>query len=275
MTPLAGRRLVTTALNVPGPLAAARLRDAGADIIKVEPPDGDPLQGFCPSWYEQLHAGISVERLNLKSPDGSGRMRDFLADCDLFLASQRPAALERLGLDAATLTGDRSPCRRLRHLNIVGEMARPEVAGHDLTYVARAGLLGTELPRTLIADVMGSERAFATALLLLSQPPGSRAEVGLYDSLAPLVAAIAHGLTGPGSLLGGALPAYGVYDTRAGRVAVAALEPHFRDRLYALLGGSDHAAVASAFRSRTAGEWQAWALEHDLPIVAVNERAAR
>jgi crotonobetainyl-CoA:carnitine CoA-transferase CaiB-like acyl-CoA transferase len=273
MTPLTGTRILTIALNVPGPLAAARLRDAGATVSKIEPPGGDPLKEFCPTWYEQLHSGVSVERLNLKSPDGAARIRNLLAECDLFVASQRPAALERLGLDADTLTGDGSTYRRLRHLNIVGELARPEIAGHDLTYLARAGLLGGELPRTLIADVIGSERAFSTALLLLHEPAGSRAVVGLFDSLAPLVAPLAHGLTAPGRLLGGALPAYGIYDTRDGRIAVAALEPHFRQRLYELLGASDHRGIAAVLRTRTAAEWEGWALSHDLPMSVVTESA--
>ena len=117
-------------------------------------------------------------------------------------------------------------------------------------------------------DVLGAERAYATALLLLGQPAGSMATVGLFDSLAPLAAARAHGLTGPGTLLGGLLPAYGIYEAREGRIAVAALEPHFRARLYAALELADGCPLTDAFRKRTAGEWEAWADERDLPVVA-------
>jgi alpha-methylacyl-CoA racemase len=269
MSALTDVRVVTMALNVPGPLAASHLRDQGAHVIKIEPPEGDPLEGFCRTWYEELHFGVEVERIDLKSDGGRARMRSVLTGSDLFLASQRPSALARLGLDAATLLQPGSATAHLRWLNIVGEIERPDVAGHDLTYLARARLLGTELPRTLVADVLGAERAFSTALLLLRQPRGSHAAIGLFDSLGPLVAPLAHKLTGPDSLLGGRLAAYGLYEAREGRIAVAALEPHFRTRLYEELDlpiGSDLSAV---FKTRTAVEWERWALELDLPINAI------
>jgi crotonobetainyl-CoA:carnitine CoA-transferase CaiB-like acyl-CoA transferase len=268
MLPLAGVRVVTIALNAPGPLAAARLRECGATVLKVEPPGGDPMKRVCRGWYDELHRGVTVEEIDLKSDAGRARLRPWLGDADLFLASQRPSALARLGLDAATLLAADSPARRLRHLNIVGEVARPEIAGHDLTYLARAGLLGAELPRTLAADVLGSERAFSTALLLLREPPGARAEVGLFDALEPLVAPLRHGLTGPGSVFE-RLPWYRVYAAREGRVAVAALEPHFTARLYAALEAPEGADLSAAFLARTAAEWEAWGDRHDLPIAAL------
>jgi alpha-methylacyl-CoA racemase len=269
MLPLAGIRVVTIALNVPGPLAASHLRDQGAQITKIEPPQGDPLEGFCPAWYAELHAGIAVERLDLKTDAGGGRVRALLTESDFFLASQRPAALARLGLDTAKLLAPDSPTAHLRWLNIVGEVARPEIAGHDLTYLARARLLGAEVPRTLIADVLGAERAFATALLLLRQPPGAHTTIGLFDSLGPLTSPLVHRLTGPDALLGGKLAAYGIYEAREGRIAIAALEPHFRARLYAELHLPIDSDLTAAFKARTATDWEEWALKHDLPICAI------
>jgi alpha-methylacyl-CoA racemase len=262
-------QVVTIALNAPGPVAAAKLRAAGATVIKVEPPTGDPLESYAPDWYRELHEGVTVERIDLKSGDGRARMRDMLQRADLFLASQRPSALARLGLDAMTLLGPNSRLNHLRWLNIVGELDDPEIPGHDLTYLAKAGLLGAELPKTVFADVLAAEQAFATALLLLRAPKGSRAQVGLFDALAPLVAPLKHGLTGPGRLLGGGLPAYGIYPTREGRVAIAALETHFRKRLYAELALPFDADLAPTFLTRSAAEWEQWALSHDLPIVAI------
>ena len=256
------------ALNTPGPLAVSRLRDEGASVVKVEPPEGDPLHASCASWYAELHREITVERLDLKQDNGRTRMVHLLRDADLFVASQRPSALGRLQLDAETLLSSRIGAVRLRHLNIVGELTRPEVPGHDLTYLARAGLLGGEMPKTLMADVLGSERAFSAALLLLRQPPGARAEVGLYDSLAPLIAPLRHGLTKSDGILGGGLPAYGIYEARVGRVAVAALEPHFRARLYEELGLEMSSELTEIFKTRTASAWEEWALERDLPISA-------
>lgn len=258
------------ALNAPGPVAAAHLRDAGAQVTKVEPPGGDPLAAFSPGWYGELHAAVTVARLDLKTTAGAASMRSLLADADLFLSSQRPSALQRLALDPASLAGDERT-RHVRTLNIVGELDRPEVAGHDLTYLAQAGLLGREMPRALVADILGAERTFATALQLLRQPPGTGAQVGLFDSLRPLAAALRHGLTAPRALLGGGLPAYGVYDALEGRVAIAALEPHFQERLYRLLElpfGSD---LTAAMRRRPAHEWQAWGVAHDVPIAACRD----
>ena len=272
MQVLTGIRVVTMALNAPGPVAAAHLRDAGAQVTKVEPPGGDPLARSSPGWYRELHTGVTVERLDLKTSAGAARMRALLADADLFLSSQRPSALQRLALDPASLAAD-DGTRRARTLNIVGELDRPEVAGHDLTYLAQAGLLGREMPRALVADILGAERAFATALQLLREPPGAGARVGLFDSLRPLAAPLRHGLTAPQALLGGGLPAYGIYDALDGRVALAALEPHFQERLYRLLElpfGSD---LTATMRRRRATEWQEWGLTHDVPIVACRDEA--
>jgi alpha-methylacyl-CoA racemase len=271
MLPLAGIRVVTIAVNVPGPLAAARLCAEGAEVIKVEPPGGDPLATFGPGLYQQLCGGMTVERLDLKSAEGRDALEVRLREADLFLASQRPSALARLRLDVETLLGGATAYRRLRWLNIVGEQSRPEVAGHDLTYLARAALLGPELPRTLVADVLGAEHAFAQALLLLRQSPGAHATVGLFDSLAPLGAILTHGLTKRGGILGGGLPAYGIYEARGGRVAIAALEPKFQRRLYEALALPPGASLVTAFRSRTPAEWEEWAAKNDLPLAAVTE----
>jgi alpha-methylacyl-CoA racemase len=268
MQTLNGIHVVSMALNVPGPLAAARLHAAGAAVIKVEPPAGDPLEELCPDWYSELHRGIPIERLDLKSDVGRARMCDLLDHAQLLLSSQRPSALARLRLDGQSMAAD-ARTARVRTLNVVGEIGHPERAGHDLTYLAAAGLLGRELPRTLIADVLGSERAFAAALMLLREPEGSHAQVGLVESLDSIVAPLRHGLTRPGGALNGGLAAYGLYDTRDGRIAVAALEPHFRERLYRALGRPVGSALTDAFLSRTADDWEQWGQELDIPVAAL------
>lgn len=262
--------IVTIALNVPGPVAAWHLRGAGFSVVKIEPPAGDPLAAFCPALYRELHEGITVVRLDLKRDEGRARIREHLQRADLLLTSQRPSALARLGLDRAGLAADPTTCH-VRHLAMVGEVARPEVAGHDLTYLAHAGLLGTEMPRTLVADVLGATRAFAAALELLAQPPGVDRMVGLFDSLAPLAALRRHGLTASGALLGGGLAAYRIYAAREGRVAIAALEPHFRERLYAALSLPGESDLAPVMTTRTADEWEAWGEAHDVPIAACRD----
>jgi crotonobetainyl-CoA:carnitine CoA-transferase CaiB-like acyl-CoA transferase len=263
---LKGVRVVSIAVNVPGPAAVARLVAQGAAALKVEPPWGDPLAQLCPSFYDELHRGVERITLDLKSAEGIAALFDRLANADLFLASHRPSALARLGLDADSVI---ARCPSTRYLNIVGDTAEPEEAGHDLTYLAKEQLLANTLPPTLLADMAGSERAVTAALLLLRGAPGSRADVGLRDSLHALTAPRRHGLTAEGGILGGANPAYNVYRALDGFIAVAALEPHFRARLYEHLLLPDGAPLTDAFRHRKAKEWEQWALDRDIPLAAV------
>ena len=268
-------RIVSMAQNVPGPVAVSRLVAAGASAIKIEPPSGDPLAGICKTWYDELHAGVKVNRLDLKSPAGMAALRALLRDADVFLASHRPSALERLALDAGSLVRE---FPSLRHVNIVGDTRDPEDPGHDLTYQARAGLLGngvSAMPLTLLADMLGAERTHAAVLRVMHKPRGSSMVVGLYDALLDVAAPLYHGLTAVNGHLGGGNPAYGIYATREGAIAVAALEPHFRARLYEGLGLPDGADPSAVFATKTAGEWEAWAAARDLPLAAVkNAKAA-
>lgn len=264
--------IVSIALNAPGPLACARLRDAGAQVTKVEPPGGDPMRALSPSWHAEMHRDIPIETLDLKSDDGRARLLALLAGTDVLMTSQRPAALSRLGLDPERLFA-RAP--RLRMLRIVGSTAAPDVPGHDLTYQATAGLLGDAMPRTLLADVLASERAYAGVFELLQRPPGSVMDIGLVESLDSALAPLRHGLTLPDGILGGAAPRYRLYETRAGRIAVGALESHFERSLCERLGTQPGEALDAHFLARTAEEWEAWAREHDLPIVAVRSSVER
>lgn len=263
---LAGTRVVTIAQNVPGPLAAARLARAGAQVVKIEPPAGDPLIELSAAWHAELHEQVAIERVDLKRDAGRARIQALLDDADLFITSQRPSALARLTLDPATLA---TRCPRLRTVRILGSLREPEHPGHDLTYQAQSGLLGDAMPRTLAADVMASERVFAAALALLRMPPGSLIDVGLVESLEPLLAPLRHGLTAPPGVLGGAAPRYRLYATKRGRIAVAALEPHFERRMYEALERGMDVDLSPTFLERTAEEWERWAVERDLPIVAV------
>lgn len=251
------------AQNAPGPVAVSRLVAEGARAIKIEPPWGDPLAALSPAWYDELHQGVAIERLDLKSTDGQTRLGTLLSGADVFLASHRPSALQRLGLDAAALHA-RFPA--LRHLNIVGDTANPEEAGHDLTYLARAGLIDRSMPLTLFADMAGAERTHAVITAMADQPGAARV-VGLFNVLRDLAVPLRHGLTARGGPLGGDNPAYALYHTRDGMIAVAALEPHFRSALYSGLGLPDGADLGPVFLDRTAKEWEQWAKERDVPLV--------
>jgi hypothetical protein len=173
---LAGVRLLSLAQNVPGPVAVARLTAEGAVAVKVEPPAGDPLATSAPDWYRELHVGVRRQTLNLKTPDGRDAFDDLVAQTDVLITSQRPTALDRLGLGPARL---KATAPALRSVRIVGDTREPERAGHDVTYQAEAGLLGDRLPMTLLADLVGAERVISAVLLALRLAPGTCVDVGL------------------------------------------------------------------------------------------------
>lgn len=273
---LDGVRVASIALNLPGPAACSRLRDLGAAVVKVEPPAGDPLERYAPGWYRELHDGIDVRRLDLKQPADRARFDALLAATDLLVTAQRPSALARLALAPESLA---TAHERLCLLRIVGHPSpHEEEPGHDLTYLARQGLVAPgALPPTLFADMAGAERAATTALALLHARDrtgrGQHTDVALEDAAAWLALPRVHGLTRPGALLGGGLAGYNLYAARSGWIAVAALEPHFARRLAEALGlpALEAAALRAKFAERSAAEWARWAAEHDLPLVALQD----
>jgi alpha-methylacyl-CoA racemase len=272
--PLQGMKLVTLALNVPGPVAASRLVGLGASAIKIEPPAGDPLKSAAHAWYEQMTKTQKVLALDLKKEPDRGRLDGLLADANLLLTSFRPSALQRLRLDWQSVH-ELHP--RLCAVNIIGHPPPgEEIPGHDLTYQAKLGLLRPpQLPITLYADLAGAERTVSVSLaLLMNFARTGRAEfayVSLYEAMRDVAGPLAAGLTQPGGPVGGGSPFYGVYETSDGWIAIAALEPAFVQRLNAGLNltAATHAELEQIFRTRSAAEWERWAGEHDLPIVAL------
>jgi alpha-methylacyl-CoA racemase len=266
--------MVTTALNVPGPMAAARLRDMGASVHKLEPPDGDPLKEIHRAWYTELHQGMKVETCDLKSAPGRLRCAELLDNADVLITSQRPAAFARMGLEWSNLH-ERFP--RLNQVAIVG-YPHPDqnIAGHDLTYLAANRLISPpHLPRTLFADAASSEMAVSAALALLlnraTSGVGGYLEVALADVARQLAEPLRHGLTESGALLGGGFPGYNLYRTMDGWIAVAALEPHFYAKLCELLAlqRPSREALAERFAREPTVHWCRFAEQHGLPIALV------
>jgi alpha-methylacyl-CoA racemase len=274
LKPLAGLKIVSLAINLPGPVAAGRLRDLGASVTKIEPPDGDPLARGCAEWYRALHTNVTVLRLDLKLPSDRERLDPILAESDLLLTSSRLAALGRLGLSWSEV---HQQFPRLCHVAIIGHLPPDENRpGHDLTYQATLGLVSPpEMPRALIADLGGAEEAVSTAIaLLLARERGRAAaysQVSLAEAAARFAKPLQYGLTLSSGLLGGGWPGYNLYRATDGWVAVAALEPHFAERLKRELAVDSFTceAVAAAFARRTAAEWERWGATRDLPIVAL------
>jgi crotonobetainyl-CoA:carnitine CoA-transferase CaiB-like acyl-CoA transferase len=274
LLPMAGVRVVSLAVNLPGPLTAARYVEMGAVVTKIAPPGGDPLAWVSPEWHDNLKEGQEVLTLDLKTESGQVALAERLAWADVLLTATRPAALERLGLGWEALSAG---FPRLCHVAIVGYGPPDEDrAGHDLTYQATAGILEPpEFPRIPLADYAGSERAVSATLALLWERErtgrGGQAIVSLVEALKPYSHALCYGLLAPGTLLGGASPLYGLYRTRDGWVALASLEPHFQKRIRCGLGLDrlTAAALSEAFGGRTSDEWDAWAREADVPLAAV------
>jgi crotonobetainyl-CoA:carnitine CoA-transferase CaiB-like acyl-CoA transferase len=250
------------------------LRDMGAAVLKIEPPAGDPLATFAPAWYAELSAGMKILQLDLKADHGRGQLEQLLAPADVLITSSRPASLERLGLGWPGLQR-RHP--QLCQVAIVGYAApRLDVAGHDLTYQAEAGLVQPPaMPAALVADLAGAQRVLIAVLDLLftrvRTGDAGLAEVSLADSADLFAAPLRHGLTTGTGILGGHHAAYNIYRARDGWVAVAALEPHLRTALARELGVDveDRTALAAALSQRPAAEWRAWADARGLPLTAI------
>ena len=271
---LQGVKIVSLALNAPGPVAAARLTKLGAEVTKIEPPAGDATRNAAPDWYASLCQGQTVLRLDLKNPNERTHLNSLLAHADLLLASFRPSALHRLGLDWDTVHVQHP---RLCFVGIIGyPHPQEERTGHDLTYQGDLGLLRPPMmPSTLFVDLAGAERAVSMALALLNQAARKKifgsAWVSLHECARDLTEPAKAGLTSSGGLLGGGYPLYGFYKTSDGWIAIAALEPHFAKRLLLELNlsNADRSELERIFLQRSAAAWEGWAAERDLPLVAV------
>ena len=286
---LKGVRIVSLALNLPGPAALMRLQAMGATCLKLEPPapatapagsSGDPMGLYNPKAYATLHQGIKTLSADLKTAAGQKILHRALAKADVLITSFRPSALQKLGIDWTTL---RRVYPALSMVEIVGAPAeRAEEPGHDLTYLAEAGLVqGLDLPPTLYADMggslMASEAVLQARLAQLTSGKGVHLPVALSEAAHYLALPRTWGLTLPGGAVGGGHAGYRVYACKNGRVAVAALEPHFSKSLCQQAGVEDsgmrslfspatHAAVAAFFAGKTRAQLDALGAKHDIPL---------
>ena len=292
---LKGTRILSLALNIPGPAALMRLHHMGAHCTKLEPPaaqgapkgtSSDPLGLYNPNAYADLHHGITVTTADLKTDGGQAKIHRLLAKTDILLTSFRPSALIKLGLHWPKL---RKHYPGLSLVSIVGAPGvRAEEPGHDLTYLAESGLVqGLTLPPTLYADMGGSLMASEAVLQARLQQLQSKHKKGIYLEVALSDAAhylaLPHhwGLTKPGASVGGGHAGYQLYACKDGRVALAALEPHFSKALmqavglaetgiHAMHAASTQKAVAAFIKKRTRKELEALGAERDIPLYTMN-----
>ena len=303
---LSGVRILSVALNLPGPAALMRLADMGAKCTKLEPlppkdmPKGspsDPLGLYAPHAYTELHSRVTVVQADLKTDKGQAQLVKRLANTDVLLTSFRPSALKKLGMAWPDL---HAQFPALNMVSIVGSPgAGAEIPGHDLTYLAANGLVsGLALPATLFADMAGSLQASEAVLKALwqrakpgrSQGKGVFHEVALEDAAGYLALPRHWGLTAPKGSVGGVHAGYQVYPCANGRVAVAALEPHFAAKLLEVAGlasvkkpavphaskrrdpmllPATRAKLAVYFAGLTRNQLDKLAVQHDLPLMSL------
>ncbi|MEO8570460.1 MAG: CoA transferase [Chloroflexota bacterium] len=149
--PLAGLRVIDCSTVLAGPYCTMLLGDLGADVIKVEPPEGDATRGWGPPWvdaagrtgayYLAVNRNKQSLRLDLKTPDGVEVLRRLLGDADVLVENFRVGGFANLGFDDATLAA-LNPA--LVHLAISGYGPTGPAAdrpGYDFVIQAASGLM--------------------------------------------------------------------------------------------------------------------------------------
>lgn len=292
--PLTGLRILDLSRLLPGPYGTELLAGMGAEVIKVEDPrGGDSLRSTPPfadgqsaHFLAQNHGKKSLA-VDLKHPAGLAAFLRLVPTADALLESFRPGTAQRLGVGYDTL---REIQQRLVYCSLSGYgQGGPyrDRAGHDINYIALAGLLGLSgeegrppaIPPTQIADLSGGMMA---ALAILAGVIGARATgQGRYIDVGMLDVAVswagAHALpcrqaTGQtpgrqGLLLTGQMPCYHVYETLdGGYMSLGAIEPQFWQAFCQAAGRPglltrqlDPAAipeVRTLFLTRTRTGWQ-------------------
>jgi crotonobetainyl-CoA:carnitine CoA-transferase CaiB-like acyl-CoA transferase len=308
--PLAGLRVLDLSRYLPGPLATLHLAELGAEVVKLEPPQGDPARVQPPferdgtsTLHGYLNRGKRSLVLDLRRDDARAAARALVRRSDVLVESFRPGVLTRLGLDPAELRAEHP---RLVLCSISGfgqDGPHRLLAGHDLTYLALAGALGLGGlsggapldPPVQPADNAGGQAAVSAILAALLHRErtgeGAHLDVSLHREAARAIGwerrAVTLGLPPSepgGGLLTGGLACYRCYPTADGRaLALAALEPHFFERLCRLLGRPDlqaqhldptaqprlAAELAATFASRPLAHWQDLLDGEDVACAAV------
>ncbi len=255
MRPLEGYKVLDFSTLLPGPLATLLLAEAGAEVLKIERPDGgDDLRRYQPRWgrdgvgFALLNRGKRGLALDLKEPGAVARLTPLIEAADVLVEQFRPGVMDRLGLGYQAVKAINPG---LVYCSITGYGQRgPKSgsAGHDLNYVGDTGLLalgsgGAErpvIPPGLIADIAGgSYPAVMNILMALLRREktgeGARLDIAMCDGLFPFMFwAYGEGLAtgdwpenGAGPFTGGS-PRYQLYPTADGRLLAAApLEDRF------------------------------------------------
>ena len=262
---LEGLRVVDLSVFLPGPYLTLALADHGAEVIKVEPPGGDPTRGIGVSdgpstvYFRNLNRGKKSVVLDLKEPGNVERLLALAATADVLVESFRPGVCDRLGVGYAEVAR-RNPGIVYCSVNAFGRSGpyrdRP---AHDLAIEALSGVLSMTLgddarpalPGIAMADIAAALQGLAGVLMALVQRQrtgrGDHVEVAMLDSLLAatpnVVGAVLAEKREPNPKVerttGGAA-FYRLYDTLDGRqLALAGQEPKFIERVLTALGRPD------------------------------------
>lgn len=254
---LQGLRVVDLTRNLPGPFATRLLADLGADIIKIEPLNGDPARAFG-ELFTALNHGKETQKVDFRDPAGIETIKTHLKDADVMLDSFRPEVLEGMGLDAKTLHAI-NPKLVMVSITGYGLADSDDIthnwankAGHDINFMAMSGVLDQlktaegdqAMPNIQFADLAGGSDTAVIALLaavLSAQRTGKGRHVtvsmthSLYQHMVmpkatgELVKRFSGKKPKPQhDFLGGLLPCYRLYKTADSRyMAVGSLELKF------------------------------------------------
>jgi crotonobetainyl-CoA:carnitine CoA-transferase CaiB-like acyl-CoA transferase len=310
---LDGIRVLDLSRLLPGPFLTMVLADLGADVVKVEDPRvGDYMRAFPPAKggmagrYLAINRGKRSLALDLKQPAARDAFFKLVAQADVVVESFRPGVMAKLGLGYETLAA-KNPKIVVCSISGFGQTG-PYVhrAGHDLNYIALAGVLAMGgaaggapvMPGVQIADLAGGALWSATAILaaLVGRQRtgrGAHLDISMTEgALSMLTAELgnldcgAHPTRGTETLNGG-LACYSVYRTKDDRyLAVGALEPKFWIALNTAIGrapnvaelvGKPHeqaktrAELAAILGTKTASEWSAILGAHDCCVEVITE----
>lgn len=248
--PLTGIRILDLTRLLPGGICTMMLADLGADVIKVESPDGGDYARLMPPLIEGQGAVFRATNydkrsivLNLKDTQGQALLHRLVETADVLVEGFRPGVLARLHCDYPAVNA-LNP--RLIYCSMTGwgqDGPYATRSGHDLNYAAIAGLIGEmSQPQPIggqVADIGAAYIAVAGILAALFRRErtgeGAYVDTALYEAALPYAAipwieavTAAHQETPLRGALSGRQACYNIYTARDGKpVALAALEPKF------------------------------------------------
>jgi crotonobetainyl-CoA:carnitine CoA-transferase CaiB-like acyl-CoA transferase len=311
---LRGIRVLDLSRLLPGPFLTMVLADMGADVVKIEDPRmGDYLRGMPPltksgmsGRFVAINRGKRSIALDLKVAAARDAFLKLVERADVVVESFRPGVMDKLGIGYAALSA-RNPKIVVCSISGYGQTGPyVERAGHDLNYIALAGVLGMtgpagaapQMPGVQIADLAGGALWSATAILAAlvgreRSGKGAHLDISMTEGALALLAAEIGNLdcnvkpSRGTEALNGSLAVYGVYKCKDGRyVAVGALEPKFWIALNQAIGRPPNVGeivgnaaqqektrseLAAIFETRSAAEWAAFFADKDCLVEVVLE----